>query len=260
MDRPRAWMLLVDGVPQSHVDLDDPRHLELEYVRRIGHLADLGWPAGEPLSVLHLGAGAMTLARYVAATRPGSSQLAVEADQEIAGLVRRRLPLSGQAAGQLTVEIADARAALEAQRPGSFDLVIADVFAGAVTPAPLTTAEFTAAVARLLPGDGMYAVNIGDGPPLLHARRRLAAIREVFTYDCLIAEPGVLYGRRYGNLVAVAASRPLPLTSLTRRTAADPFPARVLHGAELDLFVGDALPLTDASTEPSPPPPPEVFG
>jgi spermidine synthase len=252
-------MLLVDGVPQSHVDLDDPRHLELEYVRRIGHVVDLGWPAGDPLAVLHLGAGAMTLARYVAATRPGSSQLAVESDQEIADLVRQRLPLSRQAGSHLTVQIADARAALKAQQPGSFDLVIADVFAGAITPAHLTSAEFTAAVARALAGDGVFAVNIGDGPPLLHARRRVAAIQEVFTRCCLIAEPGVLYNRRYGNLVAVAADRELPLTSLTRRAAADPFPARVLSRAELDVFVGDALPLTDDSTEPSPPPPPEIF-
>ena len=61
LDRPRAWMLLVGGVPQSHVDLDDPRHLELEYMRRLGHLVDLAAPAGVPLRVLHLGGGALTL-------------------------------------------------------------------------------------------------------------------------------------------------------------------------------------------------------
>src|SRR5580693_6005600 len=93
LDRPRAWMLLTGGVPQSHVDLDDPRHLELEYMRRLGHLIDLAAPAGAPLRVLHLGGGGLTLARYVAATRPGSRQLAVEADSEVAMLVRRRLPL-----------------------------------------------------------------------------------------------------------------------------------------------------------------------
>ena len=92
-DRPGAWMLLVGGVPQSHVDLDDPRHLELEYMRRFGHLIDLAAPAGTPLRVLHLGGGGLTLARYVAATRPGSSQLAVESVAEVAELVRRRLPL-----------------------------------------------------------------------------------------------------------------------------------------------------------------------
>ncbi|HXW45398.1 MAG TPA: spermine synthase, partial [Streptosporangiaceae bacterium] len=41
LDRPRAWMLLVDGTPQSHVDLDDPLYLEFEYMRRLGHVIDL---------------------------------------------------------------------------------------------------------------------------------------------------------------------------------------------------------------------------
>ena len=92
-DRPRAWTLRVDGIPQSHVDLDDPRYLEFEYMRRLGHLADLAAPSGEPLRVLHLGGGGLTLARYVAATRPGSRQLAVDSDAALVDLVRRLLPL-----------------------------------------------------------------------------------------------------------------------------------------------------------------------
>ena len=93
-DRPRAWTLRVDGIPQSHVDLDDPLYLEFEYMRRLGHLADLAAPAGQPLRVLHLGGGGLTLARYVAASRPGSSQLAVDSDGALVGLVRRLLPLN----------------------------------------------------------------------------------------------------------------------------------------------------------------------
>jgi hypothetical protein len=31
--RPRAWTLLLDGVPQSYVDLDDPTRLEFGYLR-----------------------------------------------------------------------------------------------------------------------------------------------------------------------------------------------------------------------------------
>ena len=65
-DRDGSWMLLVDGTPQSHVDLDDPTHLEFEYVRRMGHVLDLAADPGAPLDVLHLGGGALTLARYVA--------------------------------------------------------------------------------------------------------------------------------------------------------------------------------------------------
>ena len=120
-DRPRAWTLLVDGTPQSHVDLDDPQYLEFEYMRRLGHLVNLAAPAGEPLRVLHLGAGGLTLARYVTATRPGSSQLAVESDAALVELVRRRLPLGPRGrragAGRLRIRIGDARAVLE-QLPG----------------------------------------------------------------------------------------------------------------------------------------------
>ena len=287
-DRPRAWMLLVDGVPQSHVDLDDPRHLELEYVRRLGHLIDLAAPAGTPLRVLHLGGGGLTLARYVAATRPGSSQLAAEADAEVAELVRRRLPLprlgrpragtstgtgtstgagaktgtgakTRAGAGRIAVRVADARAVVEQAAAGSFDAVVADVFAGARTPAHLTSVEFTAAAARALAPPGIYAVNIGDGPPLAHARGRVAAVRAVFRHVCVIAEAAVLHGRRFGNLVVAASAHELPVAGLIRRAAADPFPAQVVAGAELGRFIAGARPITDTGAGPSPSPPPAVF-
>jgi len=264
LDRPRAWVLLVDGIPQSHVDLDDPRYLDFEYMRRLGHLIDLAAPAGTALRVLHLGAGGLTLARYVAATRPGSRQLAAESDSELAMVVRRRLPLdqpsrSQTRTGRITVRVADARAVLEQVTAGSFDVVVADVFAGGQTPAHLTSVEFTAAAARALGPSGIYAANIGDGPPLAHARGRVAAVRSVFQHACVIAEPGVLRGRRFGNLVVAAANRELPIGGLTRRAAADPFPARLAEGEALDQFVAGSRPITDADAQPSPAPPPDVF-
>jgi len=262
--RPRAWMLLTGGVPQSHVDLDDPEHLELEYVRRIGHLIDLAAPAGMALRVLHLGGGGLTLARYVAATRPGSAQLAVESDAEVARLVRRRLPLdqpgrSRGGTGRIEVRVADARAVLEQIRSASFDVLVADAFAGPRTPAHLTSVEFTVAAARVLAPAGMYVANIGDGPPLAHARGRVAAVRSVFWHACVIAEPAVLRGRRFGNLVVAAADDELPIAGLIRRIAADPFPARLVEGAALDRFVAGSRPITDANAEPSPVPPPQAF-
>ena len=257
-------MLLAGGVPQSHVDLDDPLHLELEYMLRLGHLIDLAAPAGEPLRVLHLGGGGLTLARYVAATRPGSHQLAVEADPEVARLVRRRLPLPPPGGprpgtGKITVRVADARAVLERVPAGSFDVVVADVFAGGQTPAHLTSVEFTLAAARALAPPGIYAANVADGPPLAHARGRVAAVGSVFPHVCVIAEAAVLRGRRFGNLVVAAAGHELPVAGLIRYAAADPFPARVVEGAALDRFAAGSRPITDAHAEPSPVPPPEVF-
>jgi spermidine synthase len=255
LDRPGAWMLLVDDVAQSHVDLGDPRHLELEYVRRIGHVVDLAAPAGSPSRVLHLGGGGLTLARYVAATRPGSLQLAVESDPEVAGLVGRLLSLRppGRAVAgswRIDLRIGDARAELEQLADGAFDVVIADVFDGAATPAHVTTAEFTREAARVLAGSGIYIVNVSDGPPLEHARARVATIRSVFRHACVIAEPGVLRGRGFGNLVVAAAAQELPIRALTRLAASDPVPAELLAGAAVEQFVAGAAPITDAGAEP----------
>jgi spermidine synthase len=264
-DRPRAWTLLVDSTPQSYVDLDDPRYLDFEYMRRLGHVLDLAAPAGQPLRVLHLGGGALSLARYVAATRPGSSQLAADADAAVVELVRERLPLrqpprrAGNRAGRVTVRVGDARAALADLRPGTFDVVIADVFAGARTPAHLTSVEFAAAARAVLTPAGIFAANIGDGPPLAHARARAASAAAVFADTCLMADAPVLRGRRFGNLVLAASDRELPVDGLIRRVAADPFPARLLHGSDLDRFVAGARPITDAVAESSPQPPPEAF-
>jgi spermidine synthase len=257
--------LLVGSTPQSYVDLDDPLYLDFEYVRRIGHLLDLAAPAGQPLRVLHLGGGALSLARYVAATRPGSSQLAVDSDAEMMDLVRERLPLHQPSrrargrAGRITIRVGDARAVLEGLPAASFDVVIADIFAGARTPAHLTSTEFAAAARRALTPAGMFAVNIGDGPPLAHTRSRTASVRAIFGRACIVAEAAVLRGRRFGNLVLAASDRELATADLSRRVAADPFPARVLDGDDLNRFVAGARPIADGRAELSPAPPPEVF-
>ena len=119
--------------------------------------------------------------------------------------------------------------------------------------------EFTAMAAKALAPSGIYAVNVGDGPPLAHARRRVATVQSVFTHACVIAEAAVLRGRRFGNLVIAAAGHELPVSELTRLTAADPFPARVVEGDALAQVVAGAEPIVDAHARPSPPMPPEVF-
>jgi spermidine synthase len=219
--------------------------LEFEYIRRIGHVVDLAFPPGSPVHVLHLGGGALTLPRYIAHTRPGSRQLVAEVDDALTELVRARLPLpSGH---RIRVRAADAREVVESVRPGSYDLVIADVFAGAVTPPRLTTAEFAAATARALRPGGVYAVNVAAGLPLDPARSAVATARTAYSQLCMIAEASVLKGRRRGNLVIVGSDAALPLAGLERACASDPFPARLVTGEELRRFVSGAPVVTDAA-------------
>ena len=110
----------------------------------------------------------------------------------------------------------------------------------------------------LRPG-GTVAVNVADGPPLAFARGQVATLRAVFRHVCLLAEPGTLRGRRFGNLVAVGSDVELPIAVLTRRCASDPMPARVVSGDDLDRFVGKAGSVHDDEAVPSPEPPEGVF-
>ncbi|MEU6388193.1 fused MFS/spermidine synthase [Streptomyces sp. NPDC046939] len=253
VDRRRAWLLTVDGAPQSYVDLDEPAHLEFEYARRLGHVLDRATPEGRALDVLHLGGGACTLARYVAATRPGSRQHVVDADRALLDLVAEHLPLPEGA--DISVHSADARTWLAGAPDRSADVLVADVFGGSRVPAHLTTEAYAREADRVLRPGGTYAANLADGAPFAFLRSQLATFGAVFAHLALIAEPGVLRGRRFGNAVLVASHRELDVAELARRTACDAFPARVEHGDGLRRFIGDARPVTDADAVPSPEPP-----
>ncbi|GAB3885256.1 fused MFS/spermidine synthase [Kibdelosporangium lantanae] len=249
LDRPNGWLLSVDGVAQSYVDLDDPTYLDFEYVRRMGDIVD-GLPPG-PLRALHVGGGACTLPRYVAATRPGSRQLVFDLDADLIDFVRDNLDL--RAVPHLKVRIADGRDGLATRVDDSADLVVLDAFERAVMPGGLATLEFTQDVARVLRPGGTYVVNISDGPGLRFAKRVAATIAAVFPTVLLLADPAVLRGRRFGNLVLAAGEVP----ELPRQTT--PFPARVVSGDALRSLIGKAAPITDASPALSPVPPATAF-
>ncbi|MGW0760846.1 spermidine synthase [Streptomyces sp. NPDC002814] len=258
VDRKRAWLLTVDGAPQSYVDLDEPTHLEFEYARRLGHVLDTVAEPGSPLDVLHLGGGALTLPRYVAATRPGSRQDVVEADRALLELVGEQLPLTDGAG--IALHAADARAWLADAPAGSADVIVADVFGGSRVPAHLTSVAYVVEADRVLRAGGVYLANLADATPFTFLRSQLATFATVFQELALIAEPAVLRGRRFGNAVLVAAHHPVDIGALTRLTAADAFPARVEHGLALRHFTGAARPVGDEDAVASPEPPDGAFG
>ncbi|MEV8292857.1 spermidine synthase [Streptomyces rochei] len=258
VDRERAWLLTVDGAPQSYVDLEEPAHLEFEYTRRLGHVLDTVAEPGRALDVLHLGGGALTLPRYLAATRPGCRQDVVEADRGLLELVAEHLPLPD--GSDVTAHAADARAWLESAPADSADVLVADVFGGSRVPAHLTSVGYARQAARVLRPDGVYVANLADTAPFGFLRGQLATFATLFEELAIIAEPGVLRGRRFGNIVLVAAHRPVDTAELARRTAADAFPARVEHGRALRDFTGGARPVREEDAVPSPVPPSGAFG
>lgn len=242
-----GWTLYVNGVPCSHVDLDDPLRLDFEYMRWIGDLLEVAAPEGEPLHTLHLGGAGCTLARYIAATRPGSRQLVVELDAGLVELAREAFGLRSTATVRLRT--GDAREVLATLPDGRYGLIIRDAFEVDAVPEHLRTRGFVEQAARVLTPAGLYVANLGDGGAMDGARGEAATALAVFEHVLVIAEPATFHRRRFGNLLIVASRAPLPVAPLGRRLAGAPFRATLLEGDEVTSFVAGRRPFED------PPPP-----
>lgn len=255
-----GWVLEVDGVPQSAVNPSDPAELTFAYIRHMGAVIDLAFPESTPLTALHLGAGALTLPRYIEHTRPGSRQQVIELEPAIVELVRDIVPLPRSAS--IRIRYGDARAGLTRLPQGllgSADLAIADVFAGPSTPAHVTSTEFFAEVGAFLAPDGIVLANIADGRELSFARGCIAGMRAALGHAAMIADPGVLKGRRFGNITVIASRKPIELPGLHRLAASGFPPARYADEAETTAWLGTARPARDAEATGSPVPGGNVF-
>ncbi len=254
-DRPGGWLLLTDRIRQSYVDLDDPTYLDFEYVQAFADVIEL-LPDG-PLAVTHIGGAGCTLARYVAARRPGSPQIVLEPDTELTTTVRARLPFAR--AARIRIRAVDGRTGIARLADSSADVVVLDAYLGGRVPAELTTTEFLAQVARVLRPDGVLLANLADGPPLRFSRRVARTVAEHLPNVALRSDASVLRGRRFGNVVLAASRAPLPSDELARVAASAMFPQRLVAGAQLATFAGRAPVLTDADPMRSPAPPDEIW-
>ena len=242
-DNPSGYLLLVNGVESSHIDLSDRTRLDFEYLRWIAAVIEDRVPPGQPLQVLHLGAAACSLARYLVQVRPSSRHLAVDKDGELSRLVREWFDLPK--APVLRLRVGEARAVTEALPDASQDVVVRDVFAGAVTPPPLTTVEFTRQVHRVLTPGGLYLLNCGDAPDLRLSKSEIATVAGVFEHLAVIADPPMLKGRRRGNVIVVGSDSPVGSTALTRELLGGAVPAQFWGNRRSRDFARDSPVFTD---------------
>jgi spermidine synthase len=260
---PHGLTLLVDGEAQSHVDAADPTRLFFEYVRRIGHVVDSLAAPGAPIRALHLGGGALTLPRYVEATRPGSAQVVIDHDADVLEVVQARLPLPHGA--DITLVVADAAATLSrsserspdtpsdgadtpvpapnfrrlANSGTAFDLVVIDLYTGLEPPSFVATTAFAADVLATLAPNGVVAVNVADAAGLarLGAQARAFARAAPAAQLLVAGSPAVLAGFDEGNAVLIAAPGGLPAGLDQRLRSAGPHPVEVLTADRLDFVV-----------------------
>ncbi|MFI8770765.1 spermidine synthase [Gordonia sp. NPDC062954] len=240
-----GWLLTVNGSQSSHIH-PDPAVLDFEYMRQMSAVMAERFPFDSPVRVLHLGAAACALPRFIAGRYPASKQVAVEIDGELARLAREWFDLPR--APRLRIRVGDAREVVTSLTANTRDVIVRDAFAGARTPRHLTSREFLEQAHRVLAPGGIYLANCGDNRDLALARAEVSTATTVFRHVALIADAAMFKGRRTGNIVLAAADQPISATpELVRTLLSDPQPAQILDGPRAREFGSGAI-ITDAPT------------
>ena len=231
-------ILVLDDLRHSYVDLADPTHLDFWYTRRLTEAIDIVGPTDrdEPLRVVHIGGGALTVPTWTQTTRPGSEQTVFEIDDELIDLVVDEFDRSTGPGTGLDVIAGDARLSLVDVPDASVDVVIGDAFGRRPVPCHLATQEFVNEVVRTLRPGGVYALNVIDGARLDFLRAETATVASIFPYVEVVLGASAAEGR-LGNSVIVASGSPID------RSRFDPEGGRLVE--DLGAFTGGADVLTD---------------
>lgn len=252
---PGAFRVLFGQASQSWVDPSRPDLLLFEYVNHIALLFEHGLADTDPgtrLRVVHVGGAGMSIPRWVAWRRPGTAQIVCEPDADLTVEVRRKLPLPPRSG--IKVRDQDGRSATVLMPADYADLVVVDAFAGDRVPGELVSTGFLDELVRIGRGRRMVVFNVTDLSPFTWTRRVVAGMVGRWRHLLVGAEPAVLKGRRFGNLLLAASAQRLDLAALVRDTRKQPCPYRWLTDRELAGWVGGAVPFTDEDTADSPPP------
>lgn len=243
-ERSSGRILELDTLQHSYVDLKDASYLRFGYVRAIGSVLDTFRPQGSAVDALHIGAGGLTIPRYLAEQRPGSKSLVAEVDPGVLKIARKHLGfIDDPTRTGITTRVGDGRVVTRQQRSGGFDVVVGDAFGSIAVPWHLTTREYVSDVRRVLKAGGVYVLNVIDNPPLKFFRAELATIASVFPHVAVATSSRLLTGAMGGNFVVIASNEPLPTDALASRLADWPEPL-TLHTETGDASSGQRI-LTD---------------
>ena len=228
--------LVLDDLRHSYVDLDDPTHLEFWYIRRIADAIETQIPGNE-IDVVSVGGGALTIPRWLAATRPATAQTVLEIDPELVDVVEDEFGLP-----PVTIVTGDGRQAIRRMADDSADVVVGDAFGSRSVPWHLATSEFVADVDRILRDDGIYVVNVIDGGSESFLRAEAATFATSFDHVAVLRGPALLDGA-IGNSVILAGDHPLDRDAWRAAMIATGDEGDLV--ADVEAYVGDALVLTD---------------
>ena len=153
--------LVLDHLIHSYTALDDPFHLEYEYIRLYEEL--LRWQTLEKRSfrALFIGGGGYTFPRFLEVKYPEAEIDVVEIDPEVSRAATTFLGIPANT--RIRTFNQDARwFIMNCKEDGRYDFIFGDAFNDLSIPYHLTTKEFAAQLKRLLKPDGLYLANVID--------------------------------------------------------------------------------------------------
>jgi spermidine synthase len=229
-------VLYLDRLLHSFTSLDDPTQLVYDYEQMYAEATAYQAQRKEsPLRALFIGGGGYTFPRYMEALYPHSEIHVIEIDPgvtEIAydmlGLSRdteivtynedartflARPPTSSSPAGSRLRGTGGSRHS-DSAAGATYDLIMGDAFNDFSVPYHLTTKEFNDRVHAWLAEDGLYVVNIIDGPWGSFMRAYTHTLRQTFRHVYLAINVDSWRQSTRSTLVLIATDTPLDLATL----------------------------------------------
>jgi len=153
--------LVLDHLVHSYTDLNDPFHLEYEYIRIYEEFVRWQVEKRKSFKALFIGGGGYTFPRFIEAKYPEAGINVVEIDPEVTRVVHQYLGVAKDTRIRSFNE--DGRwFVMNCKEKGSYDFIFGDAFNDLSIPYHLTTKEFVMQLKDLLKPDGLLLANVID--------------------------------------------------------------------------------------------------
>lgn len=211
-DGERVYKLILDRLVHSYTFVEYPTKLVYEYEKFYAEATAYQAQDKEHLNALFIGGGGYTFPRYMEALYPDSDLHVIEIDPGVTEIAHQILGLSRDT--HIMTYNEDARMFLKREPTMSYDLIFGDAFNDYSVPYHLTTREFNERVHTWLAEDGLYMVNLIDGPYGHFMRAYAHTLRQTFDHVYIVLDEQTWRLSPRSTIVFIASDTPLDIEAL----------------------------------------------
>ncbi len=228
-------VLILDRLVHSYSSLDDPTRLVYTYERMYAGATAYQAERHNPLQALFIGGGGYTFPRYMEAVLPESELDVIEIDPGVTEIAHQMLGLERDT--RIRTYNEDARMFLERTPDRAYDLVFGDAFNDFSVPYHLTTHEFNQQVHAWMAPDGLYVINMIDGPSGELFRSYVHTLRQTWRHVYAVMDVDSWRRATRYTIVIIASDEPLDRDGLAVHS--EELAAQLLDEATLDALLAE---------------------